>query len=179
MSKIGRKPIAVGSVKIDIKGNAVHYTGKKASGVHELPEFIKPTLADGFLTLKCEDCTREQNRFWGMHRALLANEIHGASVGFDKVLEIEGLGFKAQSAGNALTLSLGYSHKVELTVPKDVTLSIDKLGKILTFSSHDKALVGEFCDRIRSYRMPEPYKGTGIRYAGEKIVRKAGKTKAA
>lgn len=179
MSKIGRKPIVVGDVKIDIKGNTVHYEGKKAKGDHELPAFIKPIFEDGRLKLACENCDKGQKRFWGMHRALLANAIQGAGVGFEKTIQIEGLGYKAQQSGNKLILSLGYSHKIDLEIPKDVELKMDKQGKVLTFSSYDKGLVGEICDRIRSFRAPEPYKGTGIKYAGEEIKRKAGKAKAA
>ncbi len=179
MSKIGRKPINIGDVKIDVKGNTVHYEGKKAKGDYELPAFITVTLADGRLALACDNCDADQKRFWGMHRSLLANAIQGAGVGFEKTIQIEGLGYKAQLSGNKLTLSLGYSHKINLEIPKGVELKMDKLGKVLTFSSHDKGLVGEICDRVRSFRPPEPYKGTGIKYAGEEIKRKAGKAKAA
>jgi large subunit ribosomal protein L6 len=179
MSKIGRKPIVIGDVKVDIKGNTVRYEGKKAKGDYVLPEFIKPNLENGRLTLQCENCDRDQKRFWGMHRALLANILQGAGIGFEKTIQIEGLGYKAQQSGNKLTLSLGYSHKIDLDIPKDVELKMDKQGKILTFSSYDKALLGEVCDRIRAFRAPEPYKGTGIKYAGEIIARKAGKAKSA
>ena len=179
MSKIGRKPIVIGDIKVTLKGNTVHYEGKKAQGDYVLPEFIKPVLADGLLTLGCENCEKDQKRFWGMHRALLANALQGASAGFEKTIVIDGLGYKAQQSGNKITLSLGYSHKIDIELPKDVQLKMDKLGKTLTFSSYDKAKVGEICDRIRAFRAPEPYKGTGIKYAGEVITRKAGKAKAA
>lgn len=179
MSKIGRKPILIGDVKIDIKGNTIHYDGQKAKGDYELPTFITPNLEDGRLSLACENCDSDQKRFWGMHRSLLANAIQGAGAGFEKTIQIEGLGYKAQLSGNKLTLSLGYSHKIDLEIPKGVELKMDKQGKILTFSSYDKGLVGEICDRVRSYRPPEPYKGTGIKYAGEIIARKAGKAKGA
>jgi len=114
-----------------------------------------------------------------MHRALLANAIKGADVGFEKQLKIIGLGYKAALAGNKIVLSLGYSHKIDLPLPKEVSLKIDKTGQLLTFASHDKAMLGEICDKVRSFRTPEPYKGTGIRYTTEEVVRKAGKTKGA
>ena len=179
MSNIGRKPIAVGNLKVTVTGNTVRYEGKKDSGDYELPPFIQVTLDDGMLALGCKDCNKDRNRFWGMHRALLANVLHGADVGFSKTVQIEGLGYKAALSGNKITLKLGFSHTVDVDMLKGVELKIDKQGKQLTFSSHDKALVGQMCDKIRSIRPPEPYKGTGVRLADEVIKRKAGKTKAA
>jgi large subunit ribosomal protein L6 len=110
---------------------------------------------------------------------LLANEIHGADVGFVKQLQINGLGFKAALSGNKVVFTLGYTHKIELPLPKEVSLEIDKTGQLLTFKSFDRMVLGEVCDKVRSFRVPEPYKGTGIKYSDEVIVRKAGKTKAA
>ncbi len=179
MSKIGRKPIAVGNVKVEIKGNVVHYKGNKASGEYEVSDFITLTLDDNKLLLMCDNCTKDQNRWWGMHRALLANALKGADAGFEKTLHIEGLGYKAVLSGNKITLTLGYSHKIDVELPKDVELKLDKQGKVLTFSSYDKGLVGEICDRIRSLRPPEPYKGTGVRISDEVVFRKAGKAKGA
>ena len=97
---------------------------------------------------------------------------------FTKQMQINGLGFKAALAGNKVVFTIGYTHKIDLMLPKEVTLEIDKTGQLLTFKSPDRRMLGEICDKVRSFRPPEPYKGTGIKYTTEVIVRKAGKTKA-
>ncbi len=179
MSKIGRMPIDISNVNVEVKGQTVHYKGGKDSGVYELPDFFAIKL-DGSklkLTVPENKLNRTTNEAWGMHRALLANALKGAGEGFEKQLKIIGLGYKATVAGNKVVFSLGYSHKVELPLPKEVTLEVDKTGQQLTLKSHDKELLGAYCDKIRSLRSPEPYKGTGIRYANEEVARKAGKTK--
>ncbi len=178
MSKIGRKPIILDQVNVEIKGQDVHYTGKNASGVHELPYFIEATVSNGALLLTLKGNNWQNNKFWGLHRALLANKIFGAAKNFERKLIIKGLGYKALVAGKKVTLSLGFSHKVELELPEGVALSTDKAGQNLVLASYDKALLGLTCDRIRSVRPPEPYKGTGVMFADEHIHRKAGKTKA-
>ncbi len=180
MSKIGRKPIHLGAVHIKLDGQAVHYKGAKSSGIHELPSFIKPVLQDKDLILEIAAPLRtsENNRYWGLHRALLANAIRGADTGFTKQIQINGLGFKAVLSGNKVTFTIGYTHKIDVALPKEVTLEVDKTGQLLTFKSSDRRLLGEICDKVRSLRPPEPYKGTGIKYMNEVIVRKAGKTKA-
>ena len=114
----------------------------------------------------------------GHASCLLANAIHGVDKGFEKQLKIIGLGYKAVLSGKKIVLSLGFSHKIDVVLPEHVSLDIDKTGQLLTFKSHDKALLGAVCDKVRSFRPPEPYKGTGIRYVGENVARKAGKTKA-
>ncbi len=180
MSKIGRKPISCGDVQVQVQSNTVTYKGKKASGTYELPDFVKANVEDKSLILDVPEKLRDRdtNRFWGLHRALLANAIHGADVGFTKQLQINGLGFKAAVAGNKVVFTIGYTHKIDLVLPKDVTLEVDKTGQLLTFRSPDRRMLGEICDKVRSFRPPEPYKGTGIKYTTEVIVRKAGKTKA-
>jgi large subunit ribosomal protein L6 len=181
MSKIGRKPISLGDVQVQIQGHTVTYKGKKASGSHELLDFINAVVEGKFLRLDVPENlrNRDTNRFWGLHRALLANAIHGANEGFIKQLQINGLGFKAAVAGNKVVFTIGYTHKIDLILPKEVTLEVDKTGQLLTFKSSDRRMLGEICDKVRSFRPPEPYKGTGIKYMTEVIVRKAGKTKAA
>ncbi len=121
----------------------------------------------------------EIKRGWGLHRALLANEIYGAEVGFEKKIEINGLGYKASVSGSKVVFALGYSHKIDLNLPEGVTLEVDKSGQKLTFKGSNKELVGQVCSLVRSLRPPEPYKGTGVKLATETIRRKAGKAKAA
>ena len=180
MSKIGRKPISLGDVQVQLQDRTVTYKGKKASGTHELPDFIMATVEDKSLKLDVPEKlrNRDTNRFWGLHRALLANAIQGAEAGFSKQMQINGLGFKAALSGSKVVFTIGYTHKIDLVLPKDVTLEIDKTGQLLTFKSPDRRMLGEICDKVRSFRPPEPYKGTGIKYVTEVIVRKAGKTKA-
>lgn len=177
MSKIGRMPIKLGNVKVEVKGQEVHYAGKNTTGVHTIPPFMQAEVLDDHLQLSLQSQIWQNNKFWGLHRALLANKIYGAEKDFERKLEIKGLGYKAQIAGNKVTLTLGFSHKIELNLPQGVKLEIDKTGQNLTFSAYDKELLGHVCDKVRSFRPPEPYKGTGIRYADEVVLRKAGKTK--
>lgn len=184
MSKIGRKPIRLDGITIEIKGQDIHYKGSKGSGVYTLPAELTAHLHDGLLTIaKASDLSaaqnREINRLWGMHRALLYNILAGAAKEFEKKVEIQGLGYKAVLSGKKITFSLGYSHKIDFELPTGVVLTIDKSGQKLTFTSSDKELLGHVCSEIRALRKPEPYKGTGIRYAQEVVRRKAGKTKAA
>ncbi len=177
MSKIGRKPIQVGGAQVEIKDNEIHYKGKKSSGVHFLDKALQAELKgkDLYITPRTE--TPDTNRVWGLHRALLFNKIKGADVGFEKQLKINGLGFKANAANSKMQFSLGFSHKIDFDLPKEVTVEVDKTGQLLTFRSFDKDLLGQVCSDVRALRPPEPYKGTGIQYVNEVILRKAGKAK--
>jgi len=179
MSKIGRKGIPVGGTTVEVKGLEVHYKGKKTSGVYQIDPLLKVELKDKELFITPARVTSDTNRVWGLHRALLNNRIIGADTGFTKKLEIHGLGFKAVPQGTGMIqFSLGFSHKIDFPLPKDVTLEVDKTGQRLSFSSFDKDLLGHVCSDVRALRPPEPYKGTGIRYADEVVRRKAGKAKA-
>jgi large subunit ribosomal protein L6 len=181
MSKIGRKPIDLGTVSVDVKNNQVHYKGSKSSGVYQLPQELVAAVEGQKIALKPAQAgaaSRELNRVWGMHRALLANAITGAGAGFSKDVVITGLGFKGVLAGNKVTFSLGYSHKIDFELPKDVTLQIDKTGQKLTFGSFDKQKLGQVCSLVKSLRKTEPYKQTGIRLLTDVVIKKAGKTKA-
>lgn len=177
MSKIGRKPIPLGGVTVDIKGQEIHYKGKKSSGVHILDDLLKAEVSGKNVSITPARETSDTNRVWGLHRALVNNKIHGADVGFKKQLRIVGLGYKAAQAGSKIQFSLGFSHKIDFELPKDVTVEIDKSGQVMTFDSFNKDLLGQVCSDVRALRPPEPYKGTGIQYATEKIIRKAGKAK--
>ena len=185
MSKIGRKSIDLNGIQVEVKGQDVLYKGPKASGTYVLPAGLKPVVEGGSLYIKPDlkqknapKNTRELNRIWGLHRALLSNAIKGAGQEFEKNIEINGLGFKAAQSGAKLVFSLGYTHKIDFEMPKRVSVVIDKTGQKLTFKSADRELVGHVCSKVRSLRLPEPYKGTGIKLATEEIIRKAGKTKA-
>ena len=179
MSKIGRRPIDIGNVQIEIKDHEIHYTGQKASGIHVIPDLLQARMEDKKISLVVARKTNETNMVWGLHRALLANKIKGADSGFVKQIRIVGLGYKAVAMGSKLQFSLGYSHKIDFEMPQEVTVEIDKTGQLLTFKSFDKTILGLVCSKIRDLRLPEPYKGTGIMYVGEVILRKAGKAKSA
>lgn len=179
MSKIGRRPIPLGDVQVEISGNTVKYKGKKSQGEYVIPAELKVDLVDKSLKLWPREKNSEVNEAWGLHRANLANKIKGSGVGFERQLKIVGLGFKAAATGNKLQFSLGFSHKIDFSVPSQVTIEIDKTGQLLTCKSSDKMILGQVCSQIRALRKPEPYKGTGIQYVNEVIRRKAGKAKSA
>jgi len=177
MSKIGRKPIDISGIQVDIEGQEIRYKGSKSSGVHTLPDGLQAEKNDNKLYITCDD--KKKYAQWGLHRALLANEIKGASQGFEQKITIIGLGYKAQSKGsNMVEFSLGYSHKIAFEYPKEITIEMDKSGQNLLIKGSDKGQVGHVAAMIRSLRPPEPYKGTGVKRAEEVILRKAGKTKA-
>ena len=181
MSKIGRKPIDIKGVQVTVTGQTIQFKGPKASGTHELPEGLQAVVeGDKFRLVPQEkDVSRKTKMNWGLHRALLANALGGAVNPFEKQLKITGLGFKAAQAGKRIDFTLGYSHKLAVDLPDHVTVEIDKTGQLLTFKSPDRETLGAICDRVRSFRPPEPYKGTGIKLGDEVIIRKAGKSKAA
>ena len=184
MSKIGRKPIDISNVTIDVKGQEVHYKGSKSSGVYFVPATLTATIdtdkKELLLTPNIENGLvrkREINRDWGLHRALLANEIAGSKKEFEKTIEIVGLGYKAVLSGNKLTFTLGYSHKIDFPLEKGVSISIDKTGQKLTMTSSNRELLGQICSKICALRPSEPYKGTGVKLSTDYIVRKAAKGK--
>jgi large subunit ribosomal protein L6 len=186
MSKIGRKPIKLSGVTVDIKGQDIHYKGPKASGVYHLSSELSARVQDSTLYLtpakNMQAMGQKQissvNRAWGLNRALLANELSGASQEFEKTLEINGLGYKAALADKKIILTLGFSHKIEEALPAGISVEIDKSGQKVKVKSVDKNLLGDFCSKIREFKEPEPYKGKGIKFSTEVIFRKdAGKGK--
>jgi large subunit ribosomal protein L6 len=180
MSKIGRKPISFNGTIVTVNNNIVSYKGKEASGSYIVPSDFAIIINNDNLVITPIDEVRNKkdtNMFWGLHRALLNNAILGAQTLFEKQLKIDGLGFKAELQGNVLTFSLGFSHKIEYSVPDGVKVEVDKSKQNLIFKSTKKDLLGHVCSIIKDLKPAEPYKGKGISYLGEKIIRKAGKTK--
>ena len=177
MSNIGRKPIDLGGVQVEVKGQEITYKGKNTSGTYTLPPFLQAEKKENTLKIDLIKPERRFKKFYGLHRALLANRIKGADVGFEQKIEINGLGFKAVLSGKKVTFALGYTNKIELDLPEGISLEVDKTGQKLTFNGFDKELIGQVCDEVRSMRPPEPYKGKGIKLEGERIIRKAGKAK--
>lgn len=179
MSKIGRKPIQLNNVTVEVKDNDVHYKGAKVSGVHTVPAPLHVVVEGKALKITTDQRSSDVNRIWGLHRALLANKLKGAGEGFVQQIKIEGLGYKGAVTGDKVVFSLGFSHKIDFPIPEGITIETDRSGQLLTVKGASKEEVGLVCDQIRSLRPPEPYKGTGIRLVGEVIQRKAGKAKSA
>lgn len=175
MSRIGKQPITLpAGVEARIAADSVTVKGSK--GELTSPLFAGITVAqDGNqLTISCADLeTKKTKSFYGLVRALLANNIEGVSKGFVKTLELRGVGYRAQTQGGVLNLSLGFSHPVEYALPDGVEATVEKSNIIV--SGIDKQKVGQVAAEIRAYRPPEPYKGKGVRYVGEHVVMKEGK----
>ena len=176
MSKIGRKPIALPQ-GVEVKLNGSHVTVKGAKGTLEMD--IVPNIAvsveNGLVTVTRANETKPVKSAHGMTRALLNNMIIGVSQGFSKTLDIVGVGYRAQMKGKTLSMNLGYSHLVEIDPPAGITFACESPIKIVV-SGIDKQLVGQTAANVREWRSPEPYKGKGIRYTDEYVIRKAGKT---
>ena len=179
MSKIGRKPILLRDVKVEIKGNEVYYSGKNSQGAHAVPEILSISIEDGCLFITAEKANKNVRKLWGLHRSLLSNKIVGAQTLFEQQIKIVGLGYKAIAKGSKIEFSLGFSHKIEFDLIKDVTVDIDKTGQLLTLKSFDKELVGKVGGEMKRLRPVEPYKGTGVRLTTDVVLRKAGKAKGA
>lgn len=180
MSRIGKQPVVIpNGVQVKIDGGVVTAKGSKGELRETLHPYVKAEIKDGKVLLSADiGVARDAAAIWGMSRARLNNLLHGVSAGYSKNLEIHGLGFRAEVAGQKLTLSLGKSHPVVFEVPKGITVTVDPKKTLLTVSGVSKDQVGESAAKIRELRKPEPYKGTGIRYQGEYVRKKAGKTAA-
>ncbi len=175
MSKIGKLPIEVkDSVSVTIDGQEIKVTGTKGELEYLVPKGINVTLDGNRLIVAPEKGDSRQLRaYHGLTRSLLANMIKGVDQGFEKKLELQGVGYRAQMQGNVLVLSLGFSHPVKFSPLEGVQINV--ADNIITVSGRDKMLVGEMAAKIRGVKPPEPYKGKGIRYLGERVRRKAGK----
>ena len=177
MSRIGKKAVAVPSgVTVTIEGQTVTVKGPKGQLAWTVAEEIEVKQEGAELLLtKRVDNTRAQ-AMWGLSRTLVANMVEGVTSGFEKTLELVGVGYRAAMKGDALSMQLGFSHEVDVPAPAGVTFAVPKQTEI-KISGIDKQVVGEIASQIRRLRPPEPYKGKGVRYAGEKVRRKEGKKK--
>ena len=176
MSRIGRKPISLPKgVDVKIESGAVTVKGTKGALSFGIMPYIAVALDEGLLSVTRANDEKSVRAAHGMTRAILNNMIIGVSQGFEKVLEIIGVGYRAQMQGTNLVLALGFSHPVEVTPPSGIEFAVDGPTKVI-IRGIDKQLVGQTAANIRGYRPPEPYKGKGIRYAGEYVIRKAGKS---
>jgi large subunit ribosomal protein L6 len=176
MSRIGKQPIPLpDKVEVNIRGSQVTVKGPKGELTRSFDPDLSIRLEDGVLTIERPTDHRHHRALHGLTRALLANMVNGVSEGYSKVLEIVGTGYRAELQGETLILHVGYSHPVEFPPPEGISFEVPRGGRSITVMGPDKELVGEIAARIRRQRPPEPYKGKGIRYAGERVRRKAGK----
>lgn len=177
MSRVGKKPVPVPSgVTATVDGQMVKVKGTKGELSFLVPEEVLVALEDGAVTVNPRDESKTARAKWGMSRAQVANLVEGVSKGFEKRLEINGVGYKAAVAGKVLKLSLGYSHDIDYAIPAGVTITTPKPTEVVV-AGIDKQVVGQTAAEIREYRGPEPYKGKGVKYANEFIFRKEGKKK--
>jgi large subunit ribosomal protein L6 len=176
MSRIGKQPIVIPpKVKVEVNGQKVLVEGPKGKLDWELPRRTGVKVQDGKLLVSRTGDDAQAKALHGLSRALLNNMVKGVSEGFVKKLEIQGVGFKAAVQGNAVNLTLGYSHPINYPIPSQIKVTVEENTK-LTVEGPDKRVVGQVAAELRSFYPPEPYKGKGVRYVGEHVQRKEGKT---
>jgi large subunit ribosomal protein L6 len=177
MSRIGKKPVPIPSgVTVNVAGQDVSVKGPKGELKAVLAEHVVVRLENGAVDVKPRDETKLARSCWGMSRTLVANMIKGVAQGYSRNLEINGVGYRAAVQGKQLQLQLGYSHDVSYPIPPGITITTPKPTEIVV-AGVDKQQVGQVAAEIRAFRSPEPYKGKGVKYAGEYIFRKEGKKK--
>ncbi|MGL4209002.1 MAG: 50S ribosomal protein L6 [Candidatus Adiutrix sp.] len=176
MSRIGKMPIAMPKgVKVEWQAPLVKVTGGKNTLTRTLHPKINLEISGDTICVVPADESNQSKALWGLSRSLVNNMVVGVSTGFTKVLEVIGVGWKAEVDGQTLKLSLGFSHPVNFQLPQGITAVVDPKSNKITLTGADKEIVGEMAAKIRALRKPEPYKGKGIRYEGEHIIRKVGK----
>ncbi|MDX8397599.1 MAG: 50S ribosomal protein L6 [Mariprofundaceae bacterium] len=175
MSRVGKQPVAIpAGVEVKIGADGITVKGAKGSLTSPLFDGLAASQEGNAVQISCSDVkNKKMNGNFGLSRALLANNVTGVSKGFEKVLELRGVGYRAQAQGQKLNLSLGFSHPVVYEVPVGVEAKVEKSN--ITISGFDKQQVGQVAAEIRAYRPPEPYKGKGVRYVGEHVAMKEGK----
>ncbi|GJE02244.1 50S ribosomal protein L6 [Methylobacterium isbiliense] len=177
MSRVGKKPVTVpAGVTATVDGQTVKIKGSKGELSFRVPDQVEVTQENGAISVQPRSQTKEARAMWGLSRAQVANLVEGVTKGFEKKLEINGVGYRAAVAGKVLKLSLGYSHDIEYEIPAGITITTPRPVEIIV-AGIDKQRVGQIAAEIREYRGPEPYKGKGVKYAGEFIFRKEGKKK--
>jgi len=177
MSRIGKKPVAIpGGVSASVEGDVLTVKGPKGTLTMQMIEDVKYDIGEAEISVEPANPTQRARAAWGMQRTLVQNLVTGVTEGFSKILEISGVGYRAQAQGKNLRLQLGYSHDVNFPVPEGVEVKTPDQNTI-EISGIDKQKVGQVAAEIRRWRKPEPYKGKGIKYRGEYIFRKEGKKK--
>ncbi|MBX4187615.1 MAG: 50S ribosomal protein L6 [Candidatus Doudnabacteria bacterium] len=175
MSRVGKKPVTLpAGVTAEVKENIVKIKGSKGELTLDVHPKVKVALENNEIIVSVTHPDNKQERaLWGLFRSLINNMVTGVTNGFTKVLEVNGVGYKAAVQGTKLAMSLGYSHPVDMEIPKGLDVKVEK--NVITISGFDRQLVGQFAAVVREQRPPEPYKGKGIKYSDETIRRKAGK----
>ncbi len=177
MSRIGKKPVELPSgVTATLDGQTIEVKGPKATRSFTATDDVTIAIEDNAVTVTPRGMSKRARQQWGMSRTMVANMVQGATQGFKKELEIQGVGYRAQIQGSTLKLNLGLSHEVNFDVPQGVTVTCPKPTEVV-IEGTDEQLVGQVAANIREWRKPEPYKGKGIRYKGEFVLRKEGKKK--
>lgn len=182
MSRIGKSPVTIPSgVEVKVDGNVITVKGPKGELTQEMDSCVSMNIEGDSITFTRESDAPSHRAKHGLYRSLVNNMVIGVSEGFKKELEVVGVGYRANATGQRLELALGYSHPFVIELPKEIKVStVSEKGKapVVTLESHDKQLVGQVAAKIRSLRKPEPYKGKGVKYVGEELRRKAGKSAA-
>lgn len=174
MSRLGKQPIAIPSgVEASFNDGVLTVKGPKGTLTQEVRPIVSVAIEDNTIVFAPKKETIEARALWGTYAALANNMIAGVTDGFKKVLEIEGVGYRADAQGQKLTLSVGFSHPVIIEVPQGLSATVEK--NVITITGYDKHAVGQFAANVRKVKKPEPYKGKGIHYQGEHIIRKQGK----
>ena len=173
MSRLGKIPVVIHSgVEVTLEGGVLTVKGPKATLARPMKKDVNIVIEDGTITLSPGD-TPAAKALWGTYAAHTRNMIHGVSEGFTKILEIEGVGYRAAVEGNTIVLNVGFSHQVKLEIPEGLAAVVEK--SVITLTGADRDALGQFAANVRKVKKPEPYKGKGIRYQGEYIIRKQGK----
>lgn len=176
MSRIGKKPIELPKgVTADLKQGAITIKGPKGALSREIPPNVEVKIDGSTIVVNRAGESRKHGAFQGLARALLANMVRGVSAGYERKMQIEGVGYRVALQGKKLVFNLGFSHQVEFDLPKGIEAQVGEKGLLFSISGVDKDLVGQTAATIRGFKPPEPYKGKGIRYVDEKVRRKAGK----
>ena len=177
MSRVGKKPVAIPSgVTASVSGQTVKVKGSKGELSFVVPDLVEVSQADGNIAVTPRNETKQARALWGTSRARVANLVTGVTAGYEKKLEINGVGYKAAVAGKVLKLALGYSHDIDYPIPDGIQIVTPKPTEIVV-TGIDKQKVGQTAAEIREFRGPEPYQGKGVKYVGEFIFRKEGKKK--
>jgi large subunit ribosomal protein L6 len=176
VSRIGRLPVVVPTgVQVNVQGSDVHVKGPKGELKRSFSPQIEIGMEDGQVVVKRKSDAAAERALHGTTRAVIANMIHGVSSGFERALQVEGVGYRAELQGKDLALFVGYSHPVKMEPPTGISFEVDQKTRIIKVLGYDREVVGQTAAEIRGVRPPEPYHGKGIRYVGEKVRRKAGK----
>lgn len=175
MSRIGKQPISIPSgLDVKLEAGVLKFSKGKLSEELTVEGFVDVELKDGLLTFSPKGEDRQSRAYWGTFRSLANNIVVGLTDGFSRKLEVNGVGYRAAVKGNVLELILGFSHPINYELPEGVSATVEK--NLITISGHNKQVVGQVAAEVREFRPPEPYKGKGVKYVEERIIRKAGKT---